>query len=76
MIYAFKKVFSENYIALIFSLLSAFLFVNYNNLKFMDYFYLASVILLFVSFLYCVAMNYVKLGYEKRKKERMFLEER
>lgn len=73
MIYAFKKVFSENYIALILSLVPAFLFVNYNNLKFMDYFYLASVILLFVSFLYCVAMNYVKLGYEKRKKKECFL---
>ncbi|PFJ39493.1 hypothetical protein COL01_14575 [Bacillus thuringiensis] len=76
MIQAFKKVFSENYIALILILVPAFLVVNYNNLKVMDYFYFASVILVFVSFLYCVAMNYVKLCYEKRKKERMLLEER
>ncbi|QWI52569.1 hypothetical protein EXW56_27325 (plasmid) [Bacillus mycoides] len=80
MIRAFKKVFSENYIALITILAPAFLLVDYNNLKFMDYFYIATVIMVLLSFLYNVTMNYrhekLKKVLMERKKERILLEER
>ncbi|MEK4581748.1 hypothetical protein [Bacillus sp. FSL R12-0074] len=80
MIRAFKKVFSENYIALITILAPAFLLVDYNNLKFMDYFYIATVIMVLLSFLYYVTMNYrheeLKKVLMERKKERILLEER
>ncbi|PEW83743.1 hypothetical protein CN445_24210 [Bacillus cereus] len=80
MIRAFKKVFSENYIALITILAPAFLLVDYNSLKFMDYFYIATVIMVLLSFLYYVTMNYrhekLKKVLMERKKERILLGER
>ncbi len=64
MILAFKKVFSENYLVLITIMVPAFLLVNYNDLKFIDYFYLGTVLMVLLSFLYYVIANY---RYEKFK---------
>ncbi|MDA2626374.1 hypothetical protein PDQ36_24350 [Bacillus cereus] len=68
MIRAFKKVFSESYTSLIIILIPAFLFVDYNNLIFIDYVYFTAVIVVYVAFLFSVVMTCVTLRYEEQKK--------
>ncbi|MFJ1121270.1 hypothetical protein [Bacillus thuringiensis] len=68
MIRAFKKVFSESYKSLIIIMIPAFLFVDYNNLIFIDYIYFTAVIVAYVSFLFSVVMTCVTLRYEEQKK--------
>lgn len=68
MIHAFKKVFSESYKSLIIILIPAFLFVDYNNLGFIDYFYFTAVIVAYVAFLFNVVMTCITLRYEEQKK--------
>ncbi|HFJ9448169.1 hypothetical protein JOY42_25850 [Bacillus tropicus] len=68
MIRAFKKVFSESYKSLIIILIPAFLFVDYNNIIFIDYIYFTAVIVGYVAFLFNVVMTCVTLRYEEQKK--------
>ncbi|MGX5557787.1 hypothetical protein [Bacillus thuringiensis] len=69
MIRAFKKVFSESYKSLIIILIPAFLFIDYNNIIFIDYIYFTAVIVAYVAFLFNVVMTCITLRYEERKKE-------
>ncbi|WP_318582867.1 hypothetical protein [Bacillus paranthracis] len=68
MIRAFKKVFSESYKSLIIILIPAFLFVDYDNIIFIDYIYFTAVIVGYVAFLFNVAMTCGTLRYEDQKK--------
>ncbi|KAA0796668.1 hypothetical protein DN398_25045 [Bacillus sp. JAS102] len=68
MIHAFKKVFSESYKSLIIILIPAFLFVDYNNIIFIDYIYFTAVIVAYVAFLFNVVMTCIRLRYEEQKK--------